>query len=339
MGSRTSRLLVLLELLQDRGHAGGEELAARLGVTRRTLRRYIAALQELGIPVEGERGVGGGYRIRPGYRLPPLMFSEDEVVAVVLGLLEAKAHQIPSASVEVVDAALAKIYRVLPSPLRRRVTALETSVLFTGSGDAEPIQGDIALRLADAVHRALQVRLRYTAYNGAQSRRRLSPFALVSHCGFWYLVAHDHDRAALRTFRVDRIRAVRVDHRVPAIVAPPDFDPVAHLQQSLASVPGAYQLSVVIDLPLELARRRLPDSIGALTPADGGSRLQARIESLDWIARVLAGLGCRVTIEHPPELRERLSDLGRSLQESAEFSLEQPPRSRGDKRSPGRSTP
>jgi predicted DNA-binding transcriptional regulator YafY len=91
---------------------------------------------------------------------------------------------------------------------------------------------------------------------------------------------------------------------------------VAHLQQSLASVPGAYRLSVVLVLPPE-ARSRLPDAVGALTPADGGARLEARIESLDWMARVLAGLGCRVTIEQPPELRERVAELGRLLQESA----------------------
>src|SRR5215472_11438011 len=294
---------MLLELLRDRSHASGDELAAQLGVTRRTLRRYIAALQELEIPVEGERGVGGGCRIRPGYRLPPLMFGEDEVVALVLGLLEAKADRVP-ATAAVVDAALAKIYRVLPPALHRRVAALEATVLFTGSGDVEPIQGDVALQLADAVRRALRVRFHYTTYGGTTSTRHLSPYGLVVHCGFWYLVAYDHDRADLRTFRVDRVKHVRIEAGLAAAAAPSGFDPVAHLQQSLASLPGAHELSVLIALPLEVARSRLPDSVGVLTPAGGDTRLEAQVESLDWMARVLAGLGCRLTIEHPPELRE-----------------------------------
>ena len=308
---------MLLELLQDRGHASGDELAAQLGVARRTLRRYIAALQELGIPIDGERGVGGGYRIRPGYRLPPLMFGEDEVVAIVLGLLEAKADRVP-ATAAVVDAAISKIYRVLPPALHRRVAGLEATVLFTGSGDVEPIQGDVALQLADAVRRALRVRLHYTAYDGTKSTRRLSPYGIVVHCGFWYLVAYDHDRADLRTFRVDRVGHVRIESNLAATAAPSGFDPVAHLRQSLASLPGAHQLSVIVALPLEVARSRLPDSVGALTPTNGGTRLEAQVESLDWMARVLAGLGCRLKIEHPPELRRKVAALGRQLQKSAQ---------------------
>jgi predicted DNA-binding transcriptional regulator YafY len=316
MGSKTARLLTLLELLQDRDHASGDELAARLGITRRTLRRYVAALQELGIPIEGERGVGGGYRMRPGYRLPPLMLSEDEVVAVVLGLLEARASRVP-APAEAVDAALSKIYRVLPPDLRRGVAALEATVRFTGTGDVEPIRGDIALQLADAVRRSLRVRMRYTAYDGTSSTRRLSPYGLVVNCGFWYLVAHDHDRDALRTFRVDRIGTALIEKGIAAQPSPPDFDPVSHVQRSLASVPGAHQVSVLIDLPFELARNRLPDSVGVLTPATHGARLEAQVESLEWITRVLAGLGCRLTIERPPELRSKVAALGRALQQSA----------------------
>jgi predicted DNA-binding transcriptional regulator YafY len=306
---------MLLEVLQDRGHAGGDELAARLGVARRTLRRYVADLQELGIPIEGERGVGGGYRIRPGYRLPPLMLSEDEVVAVVLGLLEARASRVAVAP-QVVEAALTKIYRVLPPALGRRVAALETTVQFIGSGNVEPIQGDVALRLAEAIRRSLRVRLRYTSYDGTVSRRRLSPYGLVVHCGFWYLVAHDHDRAALRTFRVDRINEARIDDGAAAERPPRDFDPAAQLQRALASVPGAHRVSVVLDLPLESARQRLPDDVGVLTSAGDGTRLETRVESLDWMARVLAGLGCRLEVEGPVELRARIGALGRVLQES-----------------------
>src|ERR671910_956926 len=126
MASPTSRLLELLELLQTRSLTTGREIADRLGIDARTVRRYVATLQDLGIPVEGERGVGGGYRIRPGYRLPPLMLGDDEAIAVVLGLVAAGRQGLVAA-----DGALAKIERVLPDALRRRVEALETTLGFT----------------------------------------------------------------------------------------------------------------------------------------------------------------------------------------------------------------
>src|SRR5882672_1813505 len=138
----TSRLLELLELLQTRPLLTGTEIADRLAVDRRTVRRYIAALQELGIPVEGQRGVGGGYRVRPGYRLPPLMLNDDEAVVVVLGLVAAR-QVAPAGTTESVDGALAKIHRVLPEALRRRVEALETTLGFTTTAAAgAPVAGD-----------------------------------------------------------------------------------------------------------------------------------------------------------------------------------------------------
>lgn len=270
----------------------------------------------MGIPIEAARGVGGGYRLRPGYRLPPLMFGESEAVAVVLGLLEARAGRLHG-SAEPAEAALAKIRRALPPALGRRVAALEATLRITRSSDGEPIRGEVALHLAEAIRRGLRVQFRYRAHDGTPSRRTISPHGLVVHSGFWYLVAHDHDRDAPRIFRVDRIEGVRFQAGVPATPAPPEFDPVAILEQSLASVPGAYRVSVVVELPPEVARTRLPDGIGVLTPVDRGTRLDARIDSLDWIARVLAGLGCPVTITEPPELRERVAELGRLLQESA----------------------
>lgn len=317
VASRTSRLLALLELLQDRGLATGNGLAEALGIERRTLRRYIAALQELGIPVEGQRGVGGGYRIRPGYRLPPLMLKEDEVVAVVLGLLAARSSQVPT-SAEAVEGTLAKIYRVLPPTLRRQVAALEATVLFSDAGDIEPIRGDIALQIAEAIRRSRRIRLRYTRHDGARSVRQLSPYGLVVHCGRVYLSAHDHSRAALRTFRVDRITHVRIEEAA-AEARPLGYDPVSHVEQPLAAVPWTHKVAVILDLPMAIARARLPSSLGALTSIRQDCvRLDARVESLDWTARVLAGLGCRFRIEEPDELREIDAALGRAIQISAE---------------------
>src|SRR6478735_6598307 len=146
MQTRTARLLELLELLQARPLTTGSEIAEHLEIDRRTVRRYIAALQDMDIPVEGQRGVGGGYRVRPGYRLPPLMLSDDEAVAIVLGLIAARRQGLDSG-----DGALTKIHRVLPDLLRRRVEALETTLGFTASPRAgAPVAGDTVLLLADA---------------------------------------------------------------------------------------------------------------------------------------------------------------------------------------------
>jgi predicted DNA-binding transcriptional regulator YafY len=312
----TSRLLVLLELLQDRPHATGRELAAGLGVDGRTLRRYVAALQELGIPVEGQRGVGGGYRIRPGYRLPPLMLRDDEIVAVVLGLLAARASRLP-ASVESVDGALAKINRVLPEGLRRRVAALEATVLFSGGGDIEPVRGDTLLVLAEAIRRGRRIRARYTSHGQEVTQRRLSPYGLVVHSGRWYLAAHDHAREALRTFRVDRIENVRIEQEPPGADPPEGFDAVAYVRWSLASVQWTHRVSIVLDLPLATVEARLPDSLGVLTEEPAGTRLEARVESLDWLARIVTGLGCSFTIEEPAELRAVVAGLAERIAESA----------------------
>src|ERR687887_103553 len=142
-----SRLLQFLDLLQSRPLATGREIAEQLAIDRRTVRRYVAKLQELGIPVEGERGVGGGYRLRPGYRLPPLMLSEDEATAVVLGLGAARRLALGDAGGT--DGALAKIHRVLPAALRRRVEALEAALAFTGPAlEGEPPAGETVLLVA-----------------------------------------------------------------------------------------------------------------------------------------------------------------------------------------------
>ena len=185
MQTPTARLLELLELLQTRPLTTGAEIAERLAIDRRTVRRYVAALQDLGIPIEGQRGVGGGYRIRPGYRLPPLMLTDDEAVIVVLGLSAARRQGLDTDSGPV-EGALDKIHRVLPDPLRRRVQALETALGFTASPRAgTPVAGDMVLVLAEAVRRGLRVRIVYTAFSGERTRRDLSTYGLVVHAGRW----------------------------------------------------------------------------------------------------------------------------------------------------------
>jgi predicted DNA-binding transcriptional regulator YafY len=312
----TSRLLTVLELLQARPAVTGREIAGRLGVDSRTVRRYVAALQDLGIPVEGQRGVGGGYRMRPGYRLPPLMLSDDEAVVVVIGLAAARRLGLDSATAGI-DGAQSKVLRVLPAGLRRRVDALEAAIGFTAAQTAgAPVAGETVLALADAARRGVRVRCSYRTHPGRPSRRRLSPYGLVVHSGRWYLAAHDHDRGELRTFRVDRIRDLRVSAD-EALPAPEGFDAVAHVSRSLARVPWEWDVEVVLDLPLAAASARIPATLAELSDAGGRTSLRMRVGSLDWTAGLLAGLGCPFTVCRPEELRSSIRALAERLAASA----------------------
>jgi predicted DNA-binding transcriptional regulator YafY len=312
----TVRLLELLELLQARPLTTGREIAAALDVDPRTVRRYIEALQELGIPVEGQRGVGGGYRVRPGYRLPPLMLSEDEAVVVVLGLVAARREGFDGERGSV-DGALAKVHRVLPDTLRRKAEALETTLAFTRAArQGAPVAGESVLLIADAIRRRRRIRTEYRTHAGERSRRELSPHGLVFHAGRWYLAAFDHLRDALRTFRVDRMSSIAL-LREAAVAAPAGFDAAEHVSASLAQVPWGHEVEVVLDLSLDEARRRLPRTLATLAETDEGTLLRMQVGSLEWMASVLAGLGCGFEIRSPDELRRHVSELARRLDDLA----------------------
>jgi predicted DNA-binding transcriptional regulator YafY len=287
-----TRLLAFLEILQDRPFVTGAELAQRLEVDLRTVRRYAQAVQQLGFPVEGERGPAGGYRLKPGYKLPPLMLTEDEATAVVVGLHSARRLGVPTS-----EEALAKILRVLPARLRARAESLE-KVAFTSPPGTAPAS-QTALTLADAARRGRRVAAMYTSYGGEETAREVSPYGLVVHGGRWYLAAYDHGREDMRTFRVDRMRSVEIGS---AARAPEEgFDPVEHVLRSLARVPWTHECVV------ELGRSGVEVPLGEVE----GTRLTMRVESLDYMARVLAGLDCDFTVISPPELNtsvDRLAD-------------------------------
>jgi predicted DNA-binding transcriptional regulator YafY len=311
MASPTSRLLELLDLLQARPLTTGREIADRLEVDARTVRRYVGVLQGLGIPIEGQRGVGGGYRIRPGYRLPPLMLDNEEAVAVVLGLLATRDSGRDGAP-DAVAGALTKINRVLPSTLRRQVEALEETLDFTTSTGSAPADAALVLLLADAIRRRRRLHTAYHSFSGEESERELSPYGLVVHSGCWYVVAHDHKRDDFRTFRVDRM--LRTTLADGSFVPPPDgFDSVAHLTHSLAGVPWRWQVEVRLDLPIDEAARRIPGTLAELADDADGTLLRTRVNSLDWMASVLAGLGCGFTIREPVELRASVRALAKRL--------------------------
>ncbi len=309
MSHPTTRVLAMLELLQARHRLGGAELAERLGVDERTVRRYAARLAELGIPVTAERGRYGGYRLMPGFKLPPLMFTDDEATAVVLGLMAAGRLGLP---VTGTASALAKVQRVLPAALGERIEALRQTLEFTMTPrEATATDTGTVLALAHAAGQHQRVRLRYRSWAGADSERDLDPYGLVLHSGRWYVTGHDSRSGQVRTFRVDRVASVRPGHGT--FEPPQDFHPVRHVTRSLAAVPYAHEVEVLLDTTMEAARRRIPPAAATLTGTAEGVLLSARAEHLDGAAMMLAGLGWPFTIRKPAGLRDEVSALSDRL--------------------------
>lgn len=312
MNHPVSRVLALLELLQARPGLTGAELAARLEVDERTVRRYAARLADLGIPVQADRGRYGGYRLRPGFRLPPLMLTADEAASVVLGLLAGRRSGL-SVGEQAAESALAKIQRVLPTELRERVAAVEQTLGLTSAPAAGPSPAATALfALAEAARRRRRVRLAYRDRLGEPSERGFDPYGLVFHSGRWYTTGLDHRSGELRTFRLDRIETVEPDGT--AFEPPEGFDPVQRVVESLASVPWTHEVEVVLTTTLAEARQRIPPVVGRLTETDDGRvLLRARAQNLDGFAVMLAGLGHPFTVRRPDALREEVRALAARL--------------------------
>ncbi|MEV6842435.1 YafY family protein [Actinoplanes sp. NPDC051411] len=311
----TARVLALLEILQGGGSMTVGALAERLGVDERTVRRYATHLSDLGIPVEARRGRYGGYRLAPGYKLPPLMLTDDEAVAVLLGLVAGRRSGLVTAEQAAADSATAKIRRVLPAALGRRIDALLAKLDVTAPmRNAAPPEAGVLLVLAEAARHGRPVQMHYTSWRGAGEGRRFDPYGLVFHSGRWYATGFDHARGAVRTFRLDRVDSVRP--REGAFEVPAGFDPTAQVLAGLAAVPYAHQVSVVLRTDLASLRGRLPAGVGTLTEVPGGVRLETRAEHLDGAARMLAGLGLPLRVEQPEALRDELRALAARLAEA-----------------------
>jgi predicted DNA-binding transcriptional regulator YafY len=316
MSHPLTRVLALLELLQTHAGLTGTQLADRLGTDVRTVRRYTAHLRELGIPVESDRGRYGGYRLARGYRMPPLVLTNDEALAVVLGLLAGERLGM-SGTAPAGAGALAKIERVLPQALREPLAAMRDTLSFTaGTVNAQVPETGVLLALAQASRSHQSVALRYQSWRQEHSERDLDPYGVVFHAGRWYVIGHDHLRDSLRTFRIDRIASITP--RDATFTTPAGFDPVTHLIATLAQAPYRWQVEVLIDGPLGEIARRLPSSVATLTAQPNGVLMRARAERLEGMARLLASLEWPFTIHGPDELRQALKDLARQLTAAAE---------------------
>ncbi len=298
----TAKVLAVLELLQTHGHLSGRELARRLEVDVRTVRRYITTLQDIGIPIESEIGRHGGYGLRPGFRLPPLMFTDDEVLVLTLGLLLARRLALTDAA-SAVESALAKIERVLPHPLRDRLRGLTDSMRLDEPAEAAQVESDILTTLSLASSQARQINLRYASGDGETSRL-FDPYAVLFHQERWYTVGYCHLRAGLRVFRLDRVReAVLTDGR---FTLPPAFDSFTYMLNSFEAIPDEWEIDVLLATSLEDARERIPRSLATLVQAGDQVRLRASIRDLNDMALTIIRLGCPFSVLQPSELRAEL---------------------------------
>lgn len=300
-----SRILALLELLQDRPGISGPELADRLDVSSRTVRRYIVTLQDMGIPVEPNVGRAGGYALRPGFRLPPLMFSADEALGLAMALLTTRnpgQDELP----EPVAQALAKIERVLPPELAERIETVRSEVLFPTApewaGNIFP-QPVVMATLAQARLTRQRVWFRYGRPTGDESAREVDPYGIGNVNGRWYLHGYCHLRKDKRTFRVDRIR--RVDLLPQTFEMPEQLDVIKAIQESLALSWQEYQVEIIVKHDLCEVQEDVPPHFAVLEDL-GENRvlLRASTSNLDWFASRILSLPFEMEIISPPELRE-----------------------------------
>jgi predicted DNA-binding transcriptional regulator YafY len=311
----SARLLRLLSVLQARPEWPGADLAARLQITPRTLRRDIAKLRSLGYPVHAAPGVAGGYRLGAGAALPPLLLDDEEAVAVALSLRSAASHSVTGVG-EASVRALAKLEQVLPAGLRERAAAIsQATVALTGPGPT--VSADALMVIARACRGRERIEFTYRSHEGALSARRVEPHRLVQAGYRWYLVARDLGRAEWRTFRADRISDPRPTgvRFVPS--DPPDA--AAFVARAVTTAPYRYQARILVHAPAAAVAEQIPPSAGVLDTAGPDSCvLTSGSDSLDAIAFHIVTMGLRVTVLEPPELIEHMRSLAGRLSETVQ---------------------
>lgn len=306
----TTRVLAVLELLQTHGRMSGAEMASRLEVDGRTLRRYIVTLEEMGIPITTDRGRHGGYALMAGFKLPPMMFTDDEALALSIGLLAARSLGLAEAA-PAVASAQAKLERIMPANLKRRVSAVDETVKLDLSRPTSPDTNAALVALSAAAQNRQRVHLHYRNADGDDSQRDFDPYGLAYRGGRWYVAGMCHLRKDLRSFRLDRIGQVTLLEQ--SFTRPADFDALAHLSFSVATIPRAFATEVLLKTDLRSARDHLFDAAGIFEQTDDGVLLRNQSDDLDWFARQLARLPFAFEIRHPPELRDAVRNCAQRL--------------------------
>lgn len=307
------RLLKLLGLLEARIDWTALDLADRLGVTTRTIRRDITRLRDLGYPVAALAGPGGGYRLGAGAKLPPLLLDDGEALAVALGLRMSAMTAVGGLEEHSV-LALAKLEHVLPPRLRSRLEDISEATTTTFGVSRTQVDHSALAVVAAAIRGVQRVRLDYVDSRGRASERHLEPVRLVHTGRRWYLVAFDLDRDDWRTFRLDRVdNPVTTGIRAATRRGP---DPVELVQQGITVDVWDFSASVILHAGVERARREIAPTVGTVTAInEKTTRLSIGADDMDWLARFLLGLSMQFEVESPPGLKRELARMGRELVE------------------------
>jgi predicted DNA-binding transcriptional regulator YafY len=306
----TERVLRLLALLQQRPSWTAGELGDELGVTDRTVRRDVERLRAVGYPVHATVGVGGGYQLGAGTRLPPLLLDDDEAIATAVSLRLASGGTVAGAG-EAALRALAKLDQVMPPRLRGEVRAVHgaTETLLAPGVEIDP---ELLVTLARACRDAVRVRFQYVDRRRSERERTVEPVRMVTTGRRWYLMAWDVDRDGWRTFRLDRMREVTATAR--RFRAREHPDPVAYVQQSVTEAPYAYLARVRVHAEADQVRQLVPPQVGRVEDdGDGWCLLVTGGDDLDSLAAHVAWLGFEVEVLEPPELRQAAARLARRL--------------------------
>ena len=311
MSDTPGRMLRLLALLQHRPVWSGADLAERLEVTDRTVRRDVDRLRELGYPVEAAPGTGGGYQLGRGGQLPPLLLGDEEAVAVALGLrvaIDGSVTGLEDAAISV----LSRLDKLLPVHLAARVRAVHTSTVQMDRRGVEEVSAEMLVGLAQACGRSERIRFAYADRSGRRSHRLVEPYRLVRAGARWYLVGRDVDRRDWRTFRVDRVRDLDVIGTTFELAEPPDAAEL--VRQGLTVRAWPYEARIRLSAPPDEVARVIPQ-VTSLIAADGGTSTVVELGSTseERMLRYLAGIPLPCEVLAPPELRSALRDHADAL--------------------------
>ena len=304
----TSRVLTVLELLQSRPSITGPELAARLEMDIRTVRRYITHLQNVGIPIETTIGRNGGYRLRPGFKLPPLMFTEAEATAILLGLLSStwlEIEQSPTA----IEGALAKVSRVLPMRARERLQAISSHLVISPHHQQSRPDASLLIDLSEAIHDSRRIAINYRSSHNESTHRKVEPYGMNGWRGHWYLVGYCCLRQDYRVFRLDHIQQAQLLSETFKKDADFDYEEFMHEKYKSSTI----QIEVEFQSDMSTVQQRISTLYGILTPTETGVLLQEQYDDMEGMARYLMALNLPFIVHHPPELREALQRLGERM--------------------------
>lgn len=307
------RVLTVLEILQSRDQVSGSELAERMEISLRTVQRYIARLQDLCIPVEAVRGVGGFYRLKAGFRLPPLMFSDEEAFALMLGLQGLRQLGL-AAFAPATEGAAAKLGRVLPEALRESVQTMEEVVALEKSPWVVSTSADSLIRVASAIRARRRIEFSYQSHQEVSTRRQIEPYGVAHMDGRWYFAGRCLLREALRTFRLDKVTDLHVCEE--RFERPDDFDIKTHLHQGMPFVQSRFAVEVWLDMPVAQAGSHFALYRVAMSEENGGTTLRCGRDELEPFAAMLLSLGCRIEVRAPMELRETFGAISRRAAEA-----------------------